>query len=128
MFGLSKREQRLAAELERLRTENAELRDQVDMLTWERDALARARDHLTAQAKLEPQQIAAPHLDRPRELLHRLSELCAEYCVGFGYTNHDDGTHITVDGQEVFIGFLDGNAAELLRQAGERHAKTKSSP
>jgi hypothetical protein len=93
MFGLSKREQRWAAEqraaelltsvataaiqaaasveaaranvdaaeLERLRTENAELRDHVDALTWERDALARARDHLTAQAQLVRQDSASKY-------------------------------------------------------------------
>ena len=37
-------------ELDQLQAENAELREQLEILTWERDALERARDHLTKQA------------------------------------------------------------------------------
>ena len=42
----------LARRLQEAQTENAALRDEVEILKWERDALARARAHLVAQQRL----------------------------------------------------------------------------
>lgn len=58
-----------------------------------------------------------PLTDYQREFLQRLADLCDEYHAGFLYTAADNGTRITMDGEEVFVGFLADDAAEQLRAA-----------
>jgi len=51
------------------------------------------------------------------EFLRKLADLCAEYDAGFTYTNADDGTHILVDGEVVFVGFIENDASSTIRKA-----------
>lgn len=52
------------------------------------------------------------------QFLLKLAALCEEYRAEFSYTTDDNGVHITLDGQEVFVGFLvDGYAVNDLRTA-----------
>ena len=46
--------------------------------------------------------------------LLELAALVKKHEATFAYTNDDDGIHISVKGQEVFIGFLEQDAAEIL--------------
>lgn len=55
-------------------------------------------------------------MNRPAEFLLKLAALCAEYNAGFAYTVDDDGIHISVDGTDVFIGYLDTDAAETISE------------
>lgn len=51
-----------------------------------------------------------------RAFLEKLAALCDEYKAGFGYTRDDDGTHIYVDGVDVFNGFIDDDLVKDLRE------------
>lgn len=53
---------------------------------------------------------------RQKNCLNRLADLCDQYNAEFTYTVDDDGIHISVDGQEVFVGFM-SNGSEDLRLA-----------
>jgi hypothetical protein len=44
---------------------------------------------------------------RQKDFLLKLADLCEKYNAGFAYTIDDDGIHITVDGEEVYVGFID---------------------
>ena len=55
--------------------------------------------------------------------IEELADLCEYYKdVTFGYTNDDDGIHITVCGEIAFVGFLESDVPGELRAA----LKTKS--
>ncbi len=42
----------------------------------------------------------------PRKLfLQKLADLCSEYDANIYYTNDDDGIHICLGGDDVFVGF-----------------------
>jgi len=45
--------------------------------------------------------------ERQKEFLKKLRELCMEYKPEFYYTKNDDGIHISMGEEEVFVGFLD---------------------
>ena len=62
-------------------------------------------------------EASMPLTDYQKEFLTKLADLCDEYRAGFGYTWHDDGTHIYMDGKDVFCGFVDEGAAQTLREA-----------
>lgn len=51
------------------------------------------------------------------DFLKKLADLCDEYNAGFTYTTDDDGTHILVDGNDIFAGYIDTNAAAIFRKA-----------
>jgi hypothetical protein len=51
------------------------------------------------------------------EFLKKLADLCNEYNAGFTYTKEDDGIHILVDNEEVFVGFIDADASLTIRKA-----------
>jgi hypothetical protein len=58
--------------------------------------------------------------------LLELSSLMKKYRATMQYTNNDDGIHISVDGQEVFVGFLfDDDASENLYQNVIKRGITK---
>ena len=40
------------------------------------------------------------------EFLEKLAELCERYNATFYYTTDDDGTHIDLNGEEIFVGDL----------------------
>jgi len=51
------------------------------------------------------------------EFLLKLADLCDEYKAEFTYTNGDDGIHILVNDEPVFVGFLlQPEAGVLLRK------------
>lgn len=51
------------------------------------------------------------------EFLAKLADLCDEYKAEFAYTNNDDGIHILLDDEPVFVGFLlQPEAGCVLRQ------------
>ena len=58
-----------------------------------------------------------PLSERERKFLGLLADLCDEYKAEFGYTNYDDGIHISVDNEEVFVGHLLHPAQELRAAA-----------
>lgn len=43
------------------------------------------------------------------EFLQKLNELLGEYKAEITYTNADDGLHISIDGKEIFTGWLPSN-------------------
>ena len=51
-----------------------------------------------------------------KNFLFELAALIEKYEATFEYTNDDDGIHICIGGTEVFVGFLDQNAAKNLFQ------------
>ena len=56
------------------------------------------------------------------EFLKALADLCEKYNATFSYTTDDDGVHIKVDDQDVFIGqLLFPNAWENIRKAIGKH-------
>jgi hypothetical protein len=56
-------------------------------------------------------------LPLPEEFLYEFADLCEKHNVGLDYTNQDDGIHISVNGEDVFVGFLFENAADIIREA-----------
>ncbi len=55
------------------------------------------------------------------EFLRQLADLCERFEASFGYTNDDDGTHITVGDEKAFVGYIDGaDAASQLRAAADK--------
>lgn len=53
--------------------------------------------------------------------LRRLADLCEEFDASISYTNDDDGTHIEISGEQVFVGYLgSGNAPGELRDAANK--------
>lgn len=54
----------------------------------------------------------------PTYFLLKLAQLCEDYKATITYTSSDDGTHIRVDGKDIFVGYLDDHdAATVLRKA-----------
>ena len=53
---------------------------------------------------------------REKTFLLKLAELCKEYAAAFSCTVDDDGVHICVDEEEVFVGFLDAEAGDASDQ------------
>ena len=53
--------------------------------------------------------------ERDKEFLLKLADPCEEYDASFDYTTDDDGIHISVDGREVFVGFLIDASKELRK-------------
>jgi len=51
------------------------------------------------------------------EFLTKLAKLCKKYDATFDYTIDDDGIHINLADKEIFIGYLERDAAEELRKA-----------
>lgn len=60
------------------------------------------------------------------DLLEKLADLMEEYRAEIRYTTRDDGIHVTVDGCDVFVGFIDGDSGpdELRQAAKELRKKT----
>lgn len=56
-------------------------------------------------------------LDKEREFLTKLADLCEEYNAGIGYSWRDDGIHIEVDDKEVFVGWLHNQPWTKIRAA-----------
>ncbi|MDP1772425.1 hypothetical protein [Methylobacter tundripaludum] len=54
--------------------------------------------------------------EKQSEFLKKLADLCDEYNAGFTYTNNDDGTHVLVDGDDIFADHLDTDAAGMFRK------------
>jgi hypothetical protein len=55
--------------------------------------------------------------EKQAEFLKKLADLCAQYNAGFTYTNDDNGTHVLVDGQDIFAAHLEIDAADEIRKA-----------
>ena len=55
--------------------------------------------------------------ERAARLLLRLAALCDEFGAGFTYTNADDGVHISIDGEDVYVGHLLDPAKDLTDAA-----------
>jgi hypothetical protein len=55
--------------------------------------------------------------NRAAEFLSKLADLFEQYDCAVGYTNADDGTHIQMDGEDVFADHLTMDAAKVLREA-----------
>lgn len=51
------------------------------------------------------------------EFLEKLASLCDEFRAEFLYTNDDDGIHITMDGKEIFVGYMENKPSQELRKA-----------
>lgn len=54
------------------------------------------------------------------EFLEKLANLCEQYDAAFSYTTDDDGIHIELSGQEIFVGYLytcQHDVPEVLRRA-----------
>lgn len=58
--------------------------------------------------------------DRAREFLLKLADLCDEYKAEFTDTGDGDGIHITLDGREIFVGWIQPWAGDPLRDAAAR--------
>jgi len=57
---------------------------------------------------------------RDKEFLLKLADLCEEYDAEFGYTNEDNGVHISVDGREIYCDWMfRGSVAGDLRLKAE---------
>lgn len=61
-------------------------------------------------------------MSKKNEFLEKFAKFCEEYDATLSYNNDDDGIHISLGTDEVFIGYLDyghfGNSAsEELRAA-----------
>ncbi len=52
---------------------------------------------------------------KQKDFLSKLADLCEEYSPDFFYTTDDDGIHIAVDSQKIFIDY--SITAETLREA-----------
>ena len=52
---------------------------------------------------------------RQEEFLTKLADLCEKYDAEFSYTTDDDGIHITMDDEEIYVGFLFHPVAELRK-------------
>jgi hypothetical protein len=59
-------------------------------------------------------------IEKDREFLLKLADLCEEHKASFGYTTSDDGIHVELDGRKVFCGwfFQDSGPTELRTAAG----------
>ena len=55
---------------------------------------------------------------RQQEFLEKLHALIQEYDVEFEYTIDDDGIHISVGGDECFVGWLYSDASDLAAVLG----------
>ena len=51
------------------------------------------------------------------KFLEKLALLCEQFNAVFFYTTDDDGIHIALNGQKVFVGYLHSNAAKELRNS-----------
>jgi len=51
--------------------------------------------------------------NRQKEFIKKLADLCEVYQAEFFYTINDDGIHINVDREEIFIGFMHDGCDEL---------------
>ena len=58
-----------------------------------------------------------PLTPEQREFLQQLSALVQNYKVSFGYTNDDDGVHVSMHGQALLVGHINDTerATELIR-------------
>ncbi len=53
--------------------------------------------------------------ERQRQFFLRFADLCEEFNVDISYTSYDDGIHIAVDGEEVYVGWdCDANGFRQL--------------
>ena len=51
----------------------------------------------------------AKALNIKNEFLEKLANLCEQFDASFSYTTDDDGIHIELSGQEIFVGYLDAD-------------------
>ena len=64
---------------------------------------------------------------RHKNFLGKLADLLEKYKADCGYTTDDDGVHLRVDGDEVFVGFLDSDSCiKELRAAARITDKGKN--
>lgn len=66
----------------------------------------------------EAKEIEMAMTTRQKTFLNKLADLCEEYEAEFGYITDDEGIHINVDGEEIFVGFL-YDAPKELRNAAD---------
>ena len=65
--------------------------------------------------------------EQRRDFLLNLAALCDAYNItAIRYTNDDDGTHIYMQGTEIFVGDLVSQPAEELRKAAHKTCATTS--
>jgi hypothetical protein len=63
-------------------------------------------------------------LTRKREeFLTKLADLCEQYNAGFFYTIDDDGVHISIDGDDIFVGHLMDPVTEMRVAAYNNQTK-----
>jgi hypothetical protein len=57
---------------------------------------------------------------RQKRFLLQLADLCEKYNAEFNYTNNDDGIHITVDEEEIYVGYLSDDFTKDLREVAHK--------
>ncbi len=60
-----------------------------------------------------------------KNFLHELAALIKKYEATFEYTNDDDGIHVCIGETEVFVGFLDQDAAQKLLTKGKLYEQRR---
>lgn len=87
------------------------------VVLWER--IKKLRTWTIKLIEQEPPQTRGGNVSKPalaarqRDFLYHLQHLCQTYNATFSYTTDDDGIHISMDGEEIFIGFLEDPAGSL---------------